>query len=85
MSPPRALGVRETRYHGGNETPMRSTRLKKTQGSNVGLDPSNSKQTKGSVELYLEDGLGEHHEDEDEADFIGGDVLKAMVVQVRDL
>ena len=79
----KGVGGRETRYHGGHETSMSLTRSKKTQGSNVGLDPSNSKQTKGRIGAYLEDGLGEHDGDEDEADFIGGDVLKAMVVQVR--
>ena len=81
----KGVGGRETRYHERNETPMRTTgtvKTKMTRQSGMDLDPDNWRQTKEDTGTFFED-FDDHHEDDYTINFVGGDVLKAMVVQVR--
>ena len=68
----KGVGGRETRYHERNETPTAMTKSKMIRQSGMGIDSG------GRLEEYDND-----YEDDFSADFVGGDVLKAMVVQVR--
>lgn len=81
----KGVGGRETRYHEQNETPMRTTgtiKTKMTRQSVMDLDPDNWRQPKEDTGAFFED-FGDQYEDDFTTDFVGGDVLKAMVVQVR--
>ena len=77
------VGGRETRYHERHETPTRVTKLtKRTRTSGMDLDFDDWRQAKENTGSVSED-FDDDHEDNYMTDFIGGDVLKAMVVQVR--
>jgi hypothetical protein len=81
----KGVGGRETRSHERKETPMRMTgtvKTKMTRQSGMDLDPDNWRQTKEDTVTFFED-FGDRHEDDYTINFVGGDVLKAMVVQVR--
>jgi anaphase-promoting complex subunit 10 len=76
----KGVGGRETRYHERHETPTGIIKSKKTRGSGTNLEGD---ETERDVGTSLEDDFDDCHEDDYTTNFIGGDVLKAMVVQVR--
>jgi hypothetical protein len=81
----KGVGGRETRYHERNETPLRTTgtiKARMTRQSVMDLDPDNWRQTNEDTGAFFED-FDDQYEDDFATDFVGGDVLKAMVVQVR--
>jgi hypothetical protein len=80
----KGVGGRETRYHERHETPADITKsAKKARKSGMDVDSDIWRQTKGDTGASFDDDFDDHHEDDYTTDFIGGDVLKAMVVQVR--
>jgi hypothetical protein len=79
----RGVGGRETRYHERNDSPTGIRKSKKTRVSGMSLEFDDMRQRPGMDALSFEDELGGYHEDDYAAHFIGGDVLKAMVIQVR--
>lgn len=79
----KGVGGREARHHDRNETPTDPMRLKRTRGSAMSLDPDDRRHTWGDTGVSLEDDFDDAHQEKYATDFIGGDVLKAMVVQVR--
>jgi anaphase-promoting complex subunit 10 len=79
----KGVGGRETRYHERNDSPTGITKSKKTRVSGMTLDFDDLRHRQGTDGALFEDELDDYHEDDYATDFIGGDVLKAMVVQVR--
>jgi hypothetical protein len=79
----KGVGGRETRYHERIETHPGVKKTKKVRGSGMSLDADDMRHINGDVRVSLEGEFDYHHEDDYTTDFIGGDVLKAMVVQVR--
>ena len=78
----KGVGGRETRYHERHGTPTGFTKPKKTRTSAMDLDFDDWQQAKGNTGSVSED-FDDDHDDSYMKDFVGGDVLKAMVVQVR--
>ena len=79
----KGVGGRETRYHERNDPPTGVKKSNKRRVSSMSLDSDDITQRHGLDGPAFEDEWDGYHEDGYATDFIGGDVLKAMVVQVR--
>lgn len=78
----KGVGGRETPYREEFETPAYVTK-KKSRTSGMSLDLDDMRSTKEIDHPSFNNSFDNHLEDDDTTDFFGGDVLKAMVVQVR--
>ena len=77
------VGGRETRYHERQETSTGGMKSKKkTRTSGMDLDLDDWRQARADTGPVYDD-FDEDHDVDYISDFVGGDVLKAMVVQVR--
>ena len=79
----KGVGGRETRYHERHETPTGIKKsMKEIRQSGMDLDSDGGTYETGITGAFFEE-FDDRHEDGYTTDFVGGDVLKAMVVQVR--
>lgn len=80
----KGVGGRDTRYHERNETPKGIKKSKKKlRLSDMDITSDVAGRRKDESDTLLPDDFDDEYDNDYMADFAGGDVLKAMVVQVR--